>query len=93
MLSAVTYLTIGTLLARIEERRTLRVYFVSVAIFLTLSVGISRIYLGVHWPTDVLAGWIVGSAWALFAGEWPSGFSNGTKSKVPGSHDHEQNQC
>jgi undecaprenyl-diphosphatase len=65
MLSAVTYLTIGALLARVELRPALRVYLVSAAVLLTILVGVSRVYLGVHWPTDVLAGWSVGSAWAL----------------------------
>jgi undecaprenyl-diphosphatase len=65
MLSAVTYLTLGALLARIQSRNRLKAYVVSVAILLTLMVGASRIYLGVHWPTDVLAGWCAGAAWAM----------------------------
>jgi undecaprenyl-diphosphatase len=65
MLSAVTYLTLGTLLARIQPRRRLRAYIVAVAVLLTLLVGTSRVYLGVHWPTDVLAGWCLGAAWAM----------------------------
>jgi len=65
MLSAVTYLTLGTLLARIQPRRRLRAYIVAIAVLLTLLVGTSRIYLGVHWPTDVLAGWCLGAAWAM----------------------------
>jgi len=65
MLSAATYLTLGVLLARTEKRFVVRAYFVGVAIVLTLLIGLSRIYLGVHYPTDVLAGWCAGAAWAL----------------------------
>jgi undecaprenyl-diphosphatase len=65
MLSAVTFLTLGVLVARAEADHRLKVYFVSIALFLTIVVGVSRIYLGVHYPSDVLAGWCVGSAWAI----------------------------
>jgi undecaprenyl-diphosphatase len=65
MMSAVTYLTLGALLARSQERKRVKAYFLLVAIFLTFSVGVTRVYLGVHWPTDVLAGWTAGSVWAL----------------------------
>jgi undecaprenyl-diphosphatase len=65
MLSAVTFLTLGALVARAETDRRLKAYFVSMALFLTIVVGVSRVYLGVHYPSDVLAGWCVGSAWAI----------------------------
>lgn len=65
MLSAVTYLTLGALLARVQARRRVRAYLLGVAVLLTVTIGISRIYLGVHWPTDVLAGWCLGAAWAM----------------------------
>lgn len=65
MMSAVTYLTLGALLSRSQERKRLKAYFLLVAILLTLGVGVTRVYLGVHWPTDVLAGWTAGSVWAL----------------------------
>ncbi len=65
MLSAVVYLTLGSLLARYTEDRRLRLYFIFVALFLTAIVGVSRVYMAVHWPTDVLAGWTAGCAWAM----------------------------
>jgi undecaprenyl-diphosphatase len=65
MLSAVTYLTLGSLTARILPDRTTKVYVLVLAVLTTLLVGISRIYLGVHWPSDVLAGWCAGFAWAM----------------------------
>lgn len=65
MMSAVVYLTLGALLARSHERRAVKVFFLLVAVLLLLMVGVSRVYLGVHWPTDVLAGWTAGAVWAL----------------------------
>jgi undecaprenyl-diphosphatase len=66
MISAVTYLTLGVLLTRLDAPRRVHAYFLAVAVVMTVLIGISRIYLGVHWPTDVLAGWCLGAAWALF---------------------------
>lgn len=64
MLSAVTYLTLGVLLTRAHKQRRTRIIIMTYAIALTLLIGASRVYLGVHWPTDVLAGWALGAAWA-----------------------------
>lgn len=63
--SALVYLTLGILLARAEAGRWARVYIMTAAIALTLLVGLSRLYLGVHWPSDVVAGWAFGAAWAI----------------------------
>lgn len=65
MMSAVVYLTLGALLAQFVEERRARNYLLVVACTLTFLVGCSRVFLGVHYPTDVLAGWAAGLAWAL----------------------------
>ncbi|WP_029008596.1 phosphatase PAP2 family protein [Azospirillum halopraeferens] len=65
MMAAVTYLTLGALLARVEPDPRIKAYILTLAVAVTVLVGVSRVYLGVHWPTDVLAGWTVGAAWAL----------------------------
>lgn len=94
MLSAVVYLTLGALLARTQARTRVKVFLLGAAAALTVIVGISRIYLGVHWPTDVLGGWALGAGWAAFCwlvmlwlqrkGE-VEGESNGTHARRPGS--------
>jgi undecaprenyl-diphosphatase len=63
--AALTYLTLGLLLAHTQESRSVKSYIFAVSLLITAIVGLSRIYLGVHWPTDVLAGWCFGAAWAL----------------------------
>lgn len=66
-MSAVIYLTLGALLAGNSKRRSVKIFWLSLAILLTLLIGCSRVYLGVHHPSDVLAGWLAGAAWAMFA--------------------------
>jgi undecaprenyl-diphosphatase len=63
--SAVVYLTLGLILAKVADRWPMRVFYITSALLLTGLVGLSRLYLGVHYPTDVAAGWSIGAAWAL----------------------------
>jgi undecaprenyl-diphosphatase len=65
MLSAVTYLTLGTLLAKTTSDRRVKTYFLCTAALLVIIIGTTRVYLGVHFPTDVLGGWCAGVSWAL----------------------------
>lgn len=63
--SAIVYLTLATLLFPVMPDRRLRAFVIAVALLLTFMVGVSRVYLGVHWPSDVLAGWTFGASWAV----------------------------
>ena len=66
--SAIVYLSIAVLLATAAPQRSARIYILCVAVALSVVIGLSRLYLGVHWPSDVLAGWAIGASWALAVG-------------------------
>jgi undecaprenyl-diphosphatase len=64
MQSAIVYLTLGALLMHTTPRRQTKIAGMAAAILLILPIGVSRVFLGVHYPTDVLGGWLLGACWA-----------------------------
>lgn len=80
--SAVTYLTLGVLIVRTDYPKRVKAYVLGVAVGLTMLIGLSRIYLGVHWPTDVLAGWCAGASWALIC--WLVALMLQRRRQIPG---------
>lgn len=64
MMAALCYFTLAALMASVEEKRRVKIFLLATALVLTVLVGVSRVYMGVHWPTDVLAGWLFGASWA-----------------------------
>ena len=68
MVSVALYLTLAVVLARTLPARRLRVFVIVVGALLALLIGFTRVYLGVHYPSDVLGGWAVGLCWALVCG-------------------------
>lgn len=87
MLSAVAYLTLGALAARFFEQQRIKTYVMATAVLLTLTIGLTRVYLGVHWSTDVLGGWSIGAAWAgacwLIEWVWERGWRDEEADPLP----------
>ena len=65
LLSTVFYLTVGVMLARVLPSKRLKAWVMAMAVTIAMLVGLSRVYLGAHWATDVFAGWSLGAAWAM----------------------------
>jgi undecaprenyl-diphosphatase len=65
LLSAVFYLSLAVMLTRAFPEKRFKAYVLGVGVLITLLIGLTRIYLGAHWASDVFAGWSVGAAWAM----------------------------
>jgi undecaprenyl-diphosphatase len=86
MLSALVYLTLGGIISRQTRERGAKTYFLAVAILLSLLVGTSRVYLGVHYPSDVLAGWAAGSLWSTLCTQTARLLQHGGHVERPSMH-------
>ena len=85
-LSAVVYLTLATMLALSSKRLALKAFYLVSAVLLILLVGLSRLYLGVHYPTDVAAGWAIGASWAILWSVVASWLRDRDHIESPGEH-------
>ena len=84
MNSAIVYLTLAVMISRSFEDRKPRIFVIGVAALLVMTIGFTRLYLGVHYPTDVLGGWTVGAAWALAMGLIATRLQEERKIEQPG---------
>lgn len=65
LLSTVFYLTLGVMLTRAFPQKRFKAFVLGSAILIALLIGLTRVYLGAHWASDVIAGWCAGAAWAM----------------------------
>ena len=65
--SAVVYLAIALAFAAMSPRQPVRLTIIAAAAILSMAIAFSRVWLGVHFPSDVVAGWLGGVGWALLA--------------------------
>ena len=65
--SAVVYIAIALAFAALSPRQAVRATIIATAMIVTLLIAFSRVWLGVHFPSDVIAGWLGGAGWAFAA--------------------------